>query len=110
MIEAVIAGHEHLAINETVTAADGRSVAVVEAASSPSAAYFGPIGLLSLDVAEEADGEVAVTGSEARAVPTATVARDNETGDPATIVVPCMFIGAACVTIGTFGVRWRRRS
>lgn len=109
MIEAVIAGHEHLAINETVTAADGRSVAVVEAASSPSAAYFGSIGLLSLDVAEDADGDVAVTGSEARAVPTATVERDNETGDPAIMTVPCVFIGAACVALGALGARWRRR-
>ncbi len=99
-VDAVVAGHEHLAINETVTAADGRSVAVVEAASSPSAAYFGEIGLLSLDVAEDAAGEVAVTDHEAHAVPTATVARDNETIDKLTEKLEAEHTEAVAQVIG----------
>lgn len=99
-VDAVIAGHEHLAINETVTAADGRSVAVVEVASSPAGAYFGSIGLLSLDVAEDADGDAAVTGREARSVSTATVARDNETIDELTATLEAQHAEAVAQVIG----------
>lgn len=83
-VDAVVAGHEHIAINETVTAADGRSVAVVEAASSPSVAYFGSIGLLSIDVERNAEGDFEVVGHDARQVSTADVARANDKIDELT--------------------------
>ena len=83
-VDAVVAGHEHIAINETVTAADGRSVAVVEAASSPSVAYFGSIGLLSIDVERNAEGDFEVVGHDARQVSTADVARANDKIDALT--------------------------
>lgn len=83
-VDAVVAGHEHIAINETVTAADGRSVAVVEAASSPSVAYFGSIGLLSIEVERNAEGDFEVVGHDARQVSTADVARANDKIDALT--------------------------
>lgn len=61
-IDAVISGHEHLAIDETVTAADGREAPVVEVPSSPSSDYFGVIGVLTLEI-QKTDAGYAVTGS-----------------------------------------------
>lgn len=59
-IDAVVAGHEHIAIDDTVTSADGTEVAVVEAPSSPAADYFGTVGVLTLDIADDGDGTYSV--------------------------------------------------
>lgn len=83
-VDAVVAGHEHIAINEIVTSADGRSVAVVEAASSPSAAYFGSIGLLALELGVSENGAYGVTAHDAQAFSTQAVARPNEEVDALT--------------------------
>lgn len=76
-VDAVVAGHGHIAIDDAVTAADGREVAVVEAASSPSADFFGSIGLLSIEVERNAKGDFEVVGHDARQVNTVDVAREN---------------------------------
>ena len=70
-IDAVVAGHEHVLIDEVVTAADGREVPVVEEPSSPSGEYFGSIGVLALAVSENADGTWSVAGSESEQIDTA---------------------------------------
>lgn len=59
-IDAVVSGHEHIAIDDTVTSADGTEVAVVETSSSPAARYFGTIGVLTLDIADDGDGTYSV--------------------------------------------------
>ena len=73
-VDAVIAGHDHLEISQTVTAADGRAVAVAECASSPSADYFGQVGVLTLELeastARDA-GAWQVTGGRSETVPVA---------------------------------------
>lgn len=76
-IDAVIAGHEHTTVNETVTGADGRAVAVVEQASSPTVDYFGVIGLLSLEVADDTQGEPTVTAHDAESFAAADIAQPN---------------------------------
>ena len=83
-VDAVVAGHERVSIDEAVTAADGRKVAVVEAASSPSVAYFGSIGLLSIEVERNAEGDFEVVGHRTRQVSTADVARANDKIDELT--------------------------
>ncbi len=75
-VDAVVSGHEHIAIDETVTAADGREVPVVEVPSSPAADYFGVIGVLTLDIDETEDG-YAVSSHEERQVQTADCAGDD---------------------------------
>lgn len=87
-IDAVVAGHEHIAIDETVKSADGRSVAVVEVASSPSAEYFGSIGVLDIELEasadESSDAEFTLVGHLSEPVSTASVARPNEKIDALT--------------------------
>ena len=83
-VDAVVAGHGHVSIDEAVTAADGRKVAVVEAASSPSVAYFGSIGLLSIEVERNAEGDFEVVGHKTCQVSTADVARANDKIDELT--------------------------
>lgn len=57
-VDAVVAGHEHISIAETVKGADGRDVAVVEVPSNPAAGgYFRMIGMLTLDVSAD-DGTI----------------------------------------------------
>ncbi len=73
-IDAIVAGHEHIAINDAVVGADGRTVAVVEAASSPQADYFGSIGLLSLEVSDDDSGNAVVRDHEARSFATTDIA------------------------------------
>ncbi len=50
---------------------------MVEAASSPSADFFGSIGLLSIEVERNAKGDFEVVGHDARQVNTVDVAREN---------------------------------
>ena len=57
---------------------------MVEAASSPSVAYFGSIGLLSIDVERNAEGDFEVVGHDACQVSTADVARANDKIDALT--------------------------
>ncbi len=71
-VDAVVAGHEHVTIDETVTAADGREVAVVEVPSSPADDYFGTIGSLTLDVAQDAAGTWSATQTESSQIDTAS--------------------------------------
>lgn len=80
-IDAVIAGHEHVNTNETVTGADGRTVVVAEQASSPTADYFGSIGLLSLEMAESEQGDFVVAEHDAQSFATADIARPHEAID-----------------------------
>lgn len=100
-IDAVVAGHDHIAMNETVTSADGRSVAVVEAASSPQTDYFGSIGLLSLSVEQDADGKGFVAGHEAKTFSPADLARPNEAIDGLTDELVAASEAALAQVIGT---------
>lgn len=75
-IDAVISGHEHLAIDETVTAADGREVPVVEVPSSPSSDYFGVTGVLTLEI-QKTDAGYAVASHTESQVPTTTCRGDD---------------------------------
>lgn len=77
-VDAVIAGHEHLAIDEAVTAADGREVAVVECPSSPSADYFGSIGLLTLQIERADDGALSVSSHTDEQLATAQLTARDE--------------------------------
>lgn len=70
-VDVVVAGHEHIAIDQTVTAADGRSVAVVESPSSPSADYFGSIGVLTLTIDQDDEGAYTVSAHTDRQQATA---------------------------------------
>lgn len=76
-IDAVISGHEHLAIDETVTAADGREVPVVEVPSSPSSDYFGVIGVLTLEI-QKTDAGYAVASHTESQVPTTTCGGEDD--------------------------------
>ena len=77
-VDAVIAGHEHLAIDGIVTAADGREVAVVECPSSPSADYFGSIGLLTLQIERADDGALSVSSHTDEQLATAQLTARDE--------------------------------
>lgn len=70
-IDAVVSGHEHIAIDDTVTSADGSEVAVVEVPSSPAADYFGTVGVLTLDVSADSAGEYVVEGHTEEQIATA---------------------------------------
>lgn len=87
-VDAVIAGHEHIEIDKTVEGADGRSVAVVEVASSPTSEYFGSIGVLTLELKEAARGAsgvtFAVSGHQSNPVRTVGAARPNKDIDTLT--------------------------
>ena len=98
-IDAVVAGHEHVAVDETVESADGRSVAVVEVPSSPSADYFERIGVLTIDLEALEDegtsakatgtrnssaGRFVVQGHTSQTVSTADEAKPNEAIDALT--------------------------
>ena len=76
-INVLVAGHEHVNVAEAVTSADGRTVAVVEQASSPAADYFGSIGLLSLTVTDDAQGNPAVAAHNAESFAAADIARPH---------------------------------
>lgn len=58
-IDAVIAGHEHVLIDDVVTSEDGREVPVAEAGS-----HIGYVGELELTVDRAEDGTYSVTGHE----------------------------------------------
>ena len=58
-IDAVIAGHEHILIDDVVTATDGRAVPVVEAGS-----HLGYVGELELTVDRADDGTYSVVAHE----------------------------------------------
>lgn len=58
-VDAVVAGHEHVLIDEVVTAADGREVPVVEAGS-----HLGYVGELELVVDRAEDGTYSVSSHE----------------------------------------------
>lgn len=100
-VDAVVAGHEHIAINETVTSADGRSVAVVEVASSPSAAYFGSIGLLALELGASESGVYEVSSHTAQAFSTPALARPNERVDALTQELVEQSASALSEVVGT---------
>ena len=72
-VDAVVAGHEHIEMDETVEAADGRQVPVVEAGC-----YFQDIGLLELEleptVSEDGSVDWAVSGHTAALKKAADVA------------------------------------
>lgn len=59
-IDAVVAGHEHIKIDEAVTSADGRTVPVVEAGC-----YLAGVGVLELELSRDDEtGAHEVTGHE----------------------------------------------
>ena len=68
-IDAVIAGHEHVLIDDVVTSEDGREVPVVEAGS-----HIGYVGELELAVDKAADGTYSVAGHEETAHTSASLA------------------------------------
>ena len=68
-VDAVIAGHEHILINDVVTSADGRQVPVVEAGS-----HVSHVGELELTVDRADDGTYSVSGHEEVAHETASLA------------------------------------
>ncbi len=102
-IDAIVAGHEHIAINDAVVGADGRTVAVVEAASSPQADYFGSIGLLSLEVSDDDSGNAVVRDHEARSFATTDIARPNKEIDELTAELAAASEEALGRVIGTSG-------
>lgn len=68
-IDAVVAGHEHVLIDDVVTSADGREVPVVEAGS-----HVAYVGELDLSVDQADDGTYSVSGHEEVAHATAGIA------------------------------------
>lgn len=68
-IDAVVAGHEHIVIDDVVTAADGREVPVVEAGS-----HLGYVGELELAIDRSDDGTYSVVSHEATAHDPASLA------------------------------------
>ena len=76
-VDAVIAGHEHILINDVVTSADGRQVPVVEAGS-----HVSHVGELELTVDRADDGTYSVSGHEEVAHETASLA---SLADPAVL-------------------------
>lgn len=68
-IDAVIAGHEHILIDDVVTSGDGREVPVVEAGS-----HIGYVGELELAVEKAEDGTYSVSGHEETAHTSASLA------------------------------------
>ncbi len=68
-IDAVIAGHEHILIDDVVTSEDGREVPVVEAGS-----HIGYVGELELAIEKAEDGTYSVTGHEETAHTSASLA------------------------------------
>lgn len=112
-VDAVVAGHEHVAIDETVKAADGRDVAVVEVASSPTAEYFSSIGVLTLELENHADGSVRVAASSSegyavarhtsKTVPTEQAARPNEAIDSLTANLVAQSDAALAQVVGHSG-------
>lgn len=112
-VDAVIAGHEHIKIDETVEGADGRDVAVVEMASSPASEYFGSIGVLTLDLETNAGDEIsvadttsegfAVKGHTSQATPTVEAARPNEAIDGLTAELVAQSEDALSQVIGKSG-------
>ena len=74
-IDAVIAGHEHVLIDDVVTSADGRDVPVVEAGS-----HLGYVGELELSVDKDEDGSYFVAAHEETAHTTASLAATANAG------------------------------
>lgn len=72
-IDAVLAGHEHILIDESYPDSEGKSVPVVEAGY-----YFGAMGVVEIVYNNEADAVAAVDAEILTAADTADVAADAE--------------------------------
>ncbi len=74
-IDAVIAGHEHIVINDAVTNADGKAVPVVEAGY-----YLRNVGRLTLNLEQDENGSYRVASSDEVTFTSADTAEYSNTG------------------------------